>query len=86
MKIKLVRTGGFIPVTKAAEGDLDLSDKQLTALLGMIQSNPAAGKVKDGNYWEITVGNVVTPVDLEKIPDEYRGVFDKLKGEMKIVK
>ena len=86
MKIKLVRTGGFIPITKSAEADLDLSDKQLTILLGIIESNPSAVRIKDGNYWEITVGDVVTPVDLEKVPDEFKGIFDKLKGELKIIK
>jgi hypothetical protein len=86
MKIKLVRSGGFIPITKTAEADLDLSDQQLTRLLGIIESKRSAARIKDGNYWEVTVGDVVTPVDLDKVPDEFKGIFDKLKGELKIVK
>ena len=86
MKIKLVRSGGFIPVTKAAETEVDLSENELASLLKIIQPNPSAPKVKDGNYWELTIGSVVKPVDLEKVPDEYAFIFEKLKRDLKVVK
>ena len=77
MKIKLVRTGGFIPVTKAVEAEVNLTDKELDKLLKIIQSGPSAYRIKDGNYYELTVGNSSTPVDLEKVPDEYKASFQQ---------
>lgn len=86
MKIKLVRTGGFIPVTKAAEADVNLTDQELTVLLETIRSDPAVPHIKDGNYYELTVGHNSTPVDLGKVPDEYKALFVKMKGDLRIVK
>lgn len=86
MKIKLIRTGGFIPITKAVEADVNLTDKELNRLLKIIQSGPSAPRVKDGNYYELTVGSSSTPVDLEKVPEEYKALFSKLKGDLKIIK
>jgi hypothetical protein len=86
MKIKLVRTGGIIPIRKIAEADIELSEQELTDLLGTIESSPSAPRIKDGNYWEIRVGEKATPIDPEKVPEEYKSLFDKLKGELKIVK
>jgi hypothetical protein len=86
MKIKLIRTGGFIPITKAAETEVSLTDKELSRLLQVIQPDPAASRIKDGNYYELTVDNNSTPVDLEKVPDEYKALFSKLKSELRIIK
>jgi hypothetical protein len=86
MKIKLIRTGGFIPVTKAAETEVSLTDKELERLLEVIKPDPSAPKVKDGNYYEVTVGTRSKPVDLEKVPDEYKALFSKLKDNLKIIK
>ncbi|HEY5124062.1 MAG TPA: hypothetical protein VIK14_10030 [Ignavibacteria bacterium] len=86
MKIKLIRTGGFIPITKAAETDVNLTDKELTGLLKIIQSEPAVPHIKDGNYYELTVGSNSTPVDLEKVPDEYKDLFSRLKNDLRIIK
>lgn len=86
MKIKLIRTGGFLPVTKAAETEVNLSYKELDSLLLIIQPDPAARRIKDGNYYELAVGPRNSPVDLEKVPEEYRELFSKLKKDLKIIK
>jgi hypothetical protein len=86
MKIKLIRTGGFIPITKAAETEVNLSDQELNRLLIVIQPDPAAPRIKDGNYYELTAGPRSSPVDLGKVPDEYKALFSKLKNGLKIVK
>jgi hypothetical protein len=86
MKIKLVRTGGFIPITKAAETEVNLSAQELARLLVTIKPDPGAPRIKDGNYYELTVGADSTPVDLEKVPDEYRELFSRLKSDLKIIK
>jgi hypothetical protein len=86
VKIKLVRTGGFIPVTKAVEVEVNLTDQELHKLLKTIQSGTSAYHVKDASYYELTVGNSRTPVDLEKVPDEYKALFSKLKNDLRIIK
>ena len=86
MKIKLIRTGGFIPVTKAAETEVNLSDREMNRLLEIIQPDTDAPRIKDGNYYELTIGNNRTPIDLEKVPDEYKELFTRLKSELKIIK
>ena len=86
MKIRLIRTGGFIPVTKAAETDINLSDRELISLLEVIRADPAASKIKDGHCYELKVGENSTPVDLDKVPRKFYSLFTKLKSEMKIIK
>jgi len=86
MKIKLTRTGGFIPITKAAETDVNISNQELANLLVTLKHDTAAPRIKDGNYYELTVGSNSTLVDLEKVPDEYKDLFSKLKSELKIIK
>lgn len=86
MKIKLVRTGGFIPVTKAAETEVNLTDKEMVSLLDVIQPDPNSYRVKDGNHYELTAGKYSSSVDLEKVPDEYKALFSKLKSDLKIIK
>jgi len=86
MKIKLIRTGGFIPVTKVSETEVDFSARELANLLVTIKHDTAAPKIKDGQYYELNVGSDSTPVDLEKVPDEYKDLFNKLKSDLKIIK
>ena len=86
MKIKLIRTGGFIPITKMAEVEVNFTDKELVRLIEVIKPDPSAQRIKDGNYYQLYVGTRSTPVDLEKVPEEYNELFSKLKNSMKIVK
>jgi hypothetical protein len=86
MKIKLIRTGGFIPVTKAAETEVDLTEKEIVRLLDALQPDPSAPLIKDGNYYELRVGIKSSPVDLQKVPEEYRELFNKLRSELKFIK
>lgn len=86
MKIKLIRTGGFVPVTKAAETEVSLTDKELDSLVEILKPDPAAPRIKDGNYYELNFGNSSSPVDLEKVPDKYKKIFSKLKSELRIIK
>jgi len=86
MKIKLIRTGGFLPVTKVAETEVDLSENEMNRLLEAIKPDPSARRIKDGNYYEITVGSNSCPVDMDKVPKEYKNLFSKLKSDLKILK
>jgi hypothetical protein len=86
MKIKLIRTGGFIPLTKEAEAEVNLSDKQLKSLLEIIQPDHIPSPIKDGQYYLLEIGKSSTTIDLDKIPEEYKPIFNKLKKELKIMK
>jgi hypothetical protein len=86
MKIKLIRTGGFIPITKEAEADVNLSDKQVKQLLDIIQPDRIPSPIKDGHYYLLDIGTKSTLIDLEKVPDEYKALFSKLKDDLKIIK
>lgn len=86
MKIKLIRKGGFIPVTKASETEVELTEKEVIRLLDAIQPDPSARRIKDGSYYELKVGIKSSPVDLEKVPEEYRELFNKLKNDLKFIK
>ena len=86
MKIKLIRTGGFIPITREAEADVNLSDKQVQQLLDIIQPDRIVSPIKDGHYYLLEIGTTSTAVDLEKVPDEYKALFSRLKDELKIIK
>jgi len=86
MKIKLIRTGGFIPVTKEAEADVDMSDIQVKKLLEIIQPDRIESPVKDGHYYLLEVGTKSTAIDMEKVPDEYKDLFSKLKTDLRIIK
>jgi hypothetical protein len=86
MKIKLVRTGGFIPIKKAAEAEANLTDQEFVRLLVIIKRDPSAPKIKDGHYYELTAGSACYPIDIEKVPPEYEHLFQKLKNELKTIK
>ncbi len=86
MKIKLIRTGGFIPITKVAEAEVDFTDQELSRLVEVIKPDPLAPRIKDGNNYQLNIGAENTPVDLEKVPLEYKELFNKLKSELKIIK
>jgi hypothetical protein len=86
MKIQLIRTGGFIPIIKIAEVEVNYTDQELVRLIDVIKRDPSAPKIKDGNNYQLNIGANNTPVDLEKVPEEYKELFNKLKSELRIVK
>jgi len=86
MKIKLIRTGGFIPITKVAEAEVNFTDQELVRLIEVIKPDLSAPRIKDGNNYQLNIGTKNTTVDLEKVPEEYKELFNKLKSELKIVK
>lgn len=86
MKIKLIRTGGFLPVTKAAEAEVEMSEDELAHLIRAIETGPAEPRIKDGSYWELSAGSTVTTVNLEKVPEKFKPLFIKLKEELRVIK
>jgi hypothetical protein len=86
MKIKLIRTGGFLPISKESEADVNLSDLQVKQLLEIMKPDRIPSPIKDGHYYLLDIGTKSTLVDLEKVPDEYKALFSKLKDDLKIIK
>jgi hypothetical protein len=84
MKIKLIRSGGLIPLIKTAEVETELSEQELSGLLELIQTDPSSSRIKDGNNWEFEIGERSAPIDPEKVPVEYKELFDKLRDNLKI--
>ncbi len=73
-------------MTKVSETEVNLTEQELGSLLSIIKPDPDAFRVKDGTYYELAVGSNTTPVDLEKVPDEYKTIFNRLKNDLKIVR
>lgn len=73
-------------MTKMSETEVAITEKELITLLDSIQPEPNAHRIKDGNYYEVTVGKYRSPVDLEKVPERYRELFSKLKSDLRILK
>ncbi len=69
-----------------AEAEVNFTDQELVRLIEIIKPDPSAKKIKDGNYYQLSIGTSNTQVDLEKVPEEYKELFDKLKSELKILK
>jgi hypothetical protein len=85
MKIKLIRTGGFIPITKESEIEADLTNDDLANLIKIIELSPSVSKIKDGTYYELLIGDEQVSINPDNIPEGYKEIFEKLKRNLKIV-
>ena len=86
MKINLVRTGGIIPVVKKAATEVDWGEKEISELLNSSITDETPGKMRDSTQYQLAVDDKTFSIDLEKVPPEYKEVFDKLKDDLQIVK
>jgi hypothetical protein len=86
MKIKLIRTGGLMPIKKVAQVDADLSETLVNRFINFLKSAPPAKRFKDGTNYNISLGNEVYPLNIEKLPDEFRELVDELKNNLKTMK
>lgn len=86
MEITLTRTGGIIPIVKQAKKVTDLNESEIKQLTEKIKANHSPGQARDATYFQLSYNGVNIPVDLEKVPPEYRQLFDELKSNLKIEK
>jgi len=87
MEIKLKRSGGIIAAKKEAAKKVDWSDKDLQQLIKLIKRKEeplTRGRDTTGYFLEVNDQSV--PIDLDKIPDAYKAVFESLKNNLKPVK
>ena len=88
MKIKLVQSGGFLPVTKEAVTEVDWTKEESDKILSQIavKDNQKSSRVRDGIDHTIEIDNKEVTVNLEKASGKYAEVFDRLRKNLKIVK
>ena len=87
MKIRLVRTGGIIPVTKQSETDVNWTETDVQQLKIAAQTLfSSTDKTRDGVYYHIQSETETFAIDWPKIPSKYRNILEKLKDRLVIVK
>ena len=86
MKISLIRTGGILPIIKKAQTELHLDDNDLDELISSIKADDSPGKMRDNTRFQLEYKDQTVSIDLEKVPPQYKEVFEQLKDNLKIVK
>ncbi|MDE3249150.1 MAG: hypothetical protein KGO82_10845 [Bacteroidota bacterium] len=82
MKIKLVETGGIVPLNKEAEAETEWTKEECEHLLKLIASNTAGSAARDAISHSLIVNRKETPIDLSKLPAKYRTLFNQLLKDM----
>jgi hypothetical protein len=84
MRITLLRTGGFIPITKKAETEVNWSNEEMEKLMDKIRiEDDEPGNKRDATSYQLMYDGGTCPIDIEKVPPEYRSTFDELKNNLK---
>jgi hypothetical protein len=87
MKITLIRTGGIIPMKKSAETEVEWTDEEIAELVTKIsRENKIAGSARDNTSYFLKYNAKTVPIDLDKIPADYKTIFDELKDNLQIVR
>ena len=88
MKIKLVQSGGFLPVTSEAVAEVNWTKEEIRKLLKEIslKQQHGASAVRDGIDHTIEINRKEIPVDLGKASGKYAEVLAQLRDNLKIVK
>jgi uncharacterized protein YacL (UPF0231 family) len=87
MKIKLIQSGGLLPVKKVASTDVSWSEKDLEDVMSKIRIEETEHSlVRDGISYQLEVNGNEIAVDLNKVPGEHLSVFKDLKSKLTILK
>ena len=88
MKIRLVQSGGFLPVTKVAVTEVDWTKEEGEDFLSEIavDDSKKSSQVRDGIDHTIEIDDKEVTVDLKKASGKYAEIFEELKNNLKIVK
>ena len=87
MQISLIQTGGFLPLTKKAEKDVDWSEEEMEELINQIKvQDDSPGQMRDATSLHLTYNAETFPIDLGKVPAKYKKTFENLKASLKISK
>jgi hypothetical protein len=87
MKIKLVQSGGLLPVKKEAIAEVDWDKDECENILKDISlPDNYHSLVRDGINYTVEINNKEIEVDLSKAKGKYAATFQQLKKNLKIVK
>ena len=88
MIIKLVQSGGFIPLTKEASVDVDWCNEKSHQMIKQlaVPFDNSSSMVRDGIAYAIEIDGKVTPVNLDNASGKFAKVLNELKSNLKIVK
>ncbi len=88
MKIKLIQSGGFIPITRVASAEVDWTKEESDNLIRQIAVivNQPPSQVRDGIWHTVEIDGKEIPVDVDKASGKFADVLDKLKMNLKILK
>jgi hypothetical protein len=87
MKIKLIQSGGLLPVKKVASIDVSWSEQDFENVMSKIRVDEKENSlVRDGISYQLEVDGNEIAVDLNKVPGEHLSVFKDLKSKLTILK
>lgn len=88
MKIKLIETGGILPITKVASAEVDWTSTECEAMLkkiAVLNTKDASG-VRDGKDHILEINGKEITINLNKADGKFAAVLDELKTKLKIIK
>jgi hypothetical protein len=85
MKIKLIESGGIVPVNKVAETETEWTKEECDSLLKLIAADATGSPARDTISHSLVVNGKETEIDLSKLPARYRPLFNKLVKHLQYV-
>lgn len=87
MKIKLVQSGGLLPLVKEAEIQVHWSVDEILQMIKAIEpADDGAGAKRDGFFYALVIGEKEIPVDPARASGKFGAVLGTLKQHLRIVK
>lgn len=88
MKIKLIETGGILPVTKEASAEVDWTSVESEEIIKKItvsntEINPG---LRDGIDHILEINGKEISINLNKADGKFAAIFNELKSKLKIIK
>jgi hypothetical protein len=87
MKIKLIQTGGLLPIKKEASAEVTWSDDELDHVISEIKTEDTINSpMRDAIYHILEVNGKEISIDLNKIPKQHKPIFNNLIKKLTIIK
>ncbi len=84
MQLQLKRTGGIINFKKLALTEVDITETELANLVSEIKRSQILNtQFRDSTSFFLVINNESIPIDLTKIPEKYKAVFEELISNLK---
>lgn len=83
MKIELSKSGGLFASLKKASTEVDWTDEEAEHIISLMAGQGEEGH-RDAVYYTLDLKDKSVTVDLQKVPANYKAVFDELQNNMKV--